>query len=60
VRVRLTARGFEIRVTLAELFARHAGAIRERDLIEAPTLEAVSTALRRMERFWSDQIRYIY
>jgi hypothetical protein len=47
-------------VTLAELFARHAGAIRERDLIEAPTLEAVSTALRRMERFWSDQIRYIY
>lgn len=60
VRVRLTEKGFDVRATLAALFARHAGAIRERDLIEAPTLEAVTTALRTMERFWSDQIRYIY
>ena len=60
VRVRLTERGFEVRVILAALFGRHAGTLRDRRLIEAPTLEAVTAALRLIERFWSDQIRYIY
>jgi len=60
VRVRLTDKGFAVRETLAALFGRHAGAIRERRLIASPTLEAVTETLRLIERFWSDQIRYSY
>ncbi|RBI86659.1 MarR family transcriptional regulator [Rhodosalinus halophilus] len=60
VRVRLTPKGQEIRRTVAALFARHADGLRAKGVLEAAALDDITTALRRMERFWSDQIRYIY
>jgi DNA-binding MarR family transcriptional regulator len=60
VRVRLTPRGREVRAIVADLFARHAKGL-ERTLSSDPdTLGALNRTLRRVERFWGDQIRYIY
>ena len=32
----------------------------DKDIINADGIEEISTMLRRMERYWTDQIRYIY
>ncbi|WP_292293615.1 winged helix DNA-binding protein [Marivita sp.] len=60
VRVRLTARGREIRDLISALFARHADGLIEKQVIDHGTLSEMSATLRRMERYWTDQIRYIY
>lgn len=60
VRVRLTEKGREIRDIVAALFARHADGLRKLDLLGPDGFETINGALRRMERYWSDQIRYIY
>ena len=60
VRVRLTSQGREVRDIVAALFARHAEAIEMRGLIGCLTAEETNTTLRRLERYWTDQIRYIY
>ena len=60
VRVRLTGKGREVRGMIAELFARHAEGIERRGLVDASGMDEINTALKRMERFWSEQIRYIY
>ncbi|WP_439525087.1 MarR family winged helix-turn-helix transcriptional regulator [Marivita sp.] len=60
VRVRLTARGREIRDLISSLFARHADGLINKKVIDHTTLGDMSDTLRRMERYWTDQIRYIY
>lgn len=60
VRVRLTERGREVRDVVAELFDRHAAGLIERGILGPEALEDVNTSLKRIERFWTDQIRYIY
>lgn len=60
VRVRLTPRGRAVRDLVAALFARHAGAIEARGILGAMRLDAMNAALRRLEGYWSEQIRYIY
>ncbi len=60
VRVRLTEKGRKLRMMVAELFDRHADALEGKGMPGAEGLEEVNTALRRMERFWTEQIRYIY
>ncbi|RMF35135.1 MAG: MarR family transcriptional regulator [Alphaproteobacteria bacterium] len=60
VRVRLTQRGREIRSVVADLFRRHAETMLSRGIFEGATLEEVNADLRRLERFWTEQIRYIY
>ena len=60
VRVRLTEKGRGVRQTVADLFKGHAATMQDRSLIDPEGLEDVNTALRRLERFWADQIRYIY
>lgn len=60
VRVRLTARGRAVRDVVGELFARHAAGLGERGVIGREELGGINIALRRLERYWSDQIRYIY
>ena len=60
VRVRLTEKGRQVRDVVEALFVRHADGIRETDVLsDAGMVEIVGT-LRRVERYWSDQIRYIY
>jgi DNA-binding MarR family transcriptional regulator len=60
VRVRLTGKGRDVRDAVAELFARHADGLEKQGVLEADGLDRVNHSLKRVERFWSDQIRYIY
>ncbi|WP_372840911.1 MarR family winged helix-turn-helix transcriptional regulator [Phaeovulum sp.] len=60
VRVRLTPKGSAMRDTMAALFARHADGLEARGVLEADAMDALNQSLRRMERYWTDQIRYIY
>lgn len=60
VRVRLTEKGREIRGLVAGLFERHADGMMEKGIIDADGIDTISTMLRRVERYWTDQIRYIY
>ena len=60
VRVRLTEKGRNIRDIVAALFERHADGLVEREILSLQGMEEITTALRRVERYWSEQIRYIY
>lgn len=60
VRVRLTEKGRRVRGLLHELFSRHAEGLEKRGMIGAAAMEDVNQALKRMERHWTEQIRYIY
>lgn len=60
VRVRLTEKGRRVRGQISDLFGRHAEGLERRANITPAGLEDVNQALKRMERFWTDQIRYIY
>lgn len=60
VRVRLTSSGNEVRRVVAALFTRHAEGLAGKGVISDDELDRINAALKRMERYWSDQIRYIY
>ena len=60
VRVRLTERGREVRDAVSELFARHADGLEKNGVIGRDGIDEINGSLRRMERYWTDQIRYIY
>ena len=58
--VRLTDKGAEIRAAVAALFERHADDLSERGLYGPDAASEIAGALRRIERYWSEQIRFIY
>lgn len=60
VRVRLTERGRKVHRIVADLFERQADGLVTRGVLTTDALELVNSSLRRMERYWGDQIRYIY
>jgi DNA-binding MarR family transcriptional regulator len=60
VRVKLTEKGRRLRATIAELFARQAGVIHRRGTLDAVAMDQIAQGLKRTERFWMEQIRYIY
>ncbi|MDN3713399.1 winged helix DNA-binding protein [Paracoccus cavernae] len=60
VRVRLTDSGQLVRDTVASLFATHADGLEASGILDDPAIEQVNLQWRRIERFWSEQIRYIY
>ncbi|MEP2784464.1 MAG: winged helix DNA-binding protein [Pseudoruegeria sp.] len=60
VRVRLTEKGRNIRDIVATLFARHADGLQSRGVLGPDGIEDINVSLRRVERYWGDQIRYIY
>lgn len=60
VRVRLTERGREIRNIVSDLFSRHADGLQDRGVLGEDGILEITGALKRVERYWSDQIRYIY
>jgi len=60
VRVRLTARGRDIRDIVARLFARHADGLQGRGVLGADGIDQITMSLRRVEHYWTDQIRYLY
>lgn len=60
VRVRLTEKGRRVRGMLNDLFGRHAEGLAKRNMVDAAALDAMNQSLKRMERYWTEQIRYIY
>ena len=60
MRVRLTPKGRELRQVLSDLFARHVEALQRPERFGAQRMDDMNQALGRIERFWTDQIRYIY
>ena len=60
VRVRLTEKGRNVRSAVAELFERHAEGLQDRGVLGPDGIDQINHSLKRMERYWSDQIRYSY
>ena len=60
VRVRLTEKGRAVRDVVARLFAGHATGLQDKGVIDMNGIDEIAIALRRLERYWTDQIRYIY
>ena len=60
VRVRLTQRGRDIREIVGQLFERHADGLQGKGVLGADGIDQIASSLRRVERYWTDQIRYIY
>lgn len=58
VRVKLTERGRTIRKIVAGLFDRHVALVQPTGGIDPVEIAAMNKTLMRLERFWSDQIRY--
>ena len=60
VRVRLTEKGRGVHVLVSRLFRTHAEGLIDRGVLDQEGVEDITTALRRVERYWTEQIRYIY
>jgi DNA-binding MarR family transcriptional regulator len=60
VRVRLTEKGRYVRDVVSDLFARHADGLESKGVLGHVGIDDITTSLKRMERYWTDQIRYIY
>ncbi|MDO5648951.1 MarR family winged helix-turn-helix transcriptional regulator [Paracoccus sp. (in: a-proteobacteria)] len=60
VRVSLTAEGQQVRDIVQGMFTRHAEGLALSGVLDDPGLDQVNLQTRRIERFWAEQIRYIY
>ena len=60
VRVRLTDKGRDVHKVVSDLFDRHAETMSDDAVIGGSSICAINDGLNRIERFWSEQIRYIY
>lgn len=60
LRVKLTKKGQDIRESVARLFARHAEGLVLKEVLDEQSVHDIATTLKNVERYWSDQIRYIY
>ena len=58
VHVSLTEKGREIRDVVTKLFDRHLESIEAVGNVNGQDFEDLNTSLRRLERFWLDQVRY--
>ena len=60
VRVRLTQKGRAVHDLIARLFDRHADGLEKSGILGTSGMEDITFTLKRVERYWTDQIRYIY
>jgi DNA-binding MarR family transcriptional regulator len=58
VLVRLTGKGEFVRDMLRELFERHLGSLEAVGNVAAADLDSLNASLKRLERFWIDQVRF--
>ena len=56
--VSLTDKGLSIREAVAKLFDRHLDSIEAVGNVNGDNFAELNTSLRRLERFWLDQVRY--
>jgi DNA-binding MarR family transcriptional regulator len=57
-RVSLTPAGLDIRQRVAALFDRQLGSVEQVGGVDFGMIEQTNKTLQRLERFWSDQIRF--
>ncbi len=58
VLVRLTRKGEAVREMLRVLFERHLGSLEAVGNVGGADLDGMNVSLRRLERFWIDQVRF--
>lgn len=58
VRVRLTEKGRVVHKLCSSLFDRHTLSVDKVGGVDAGTFNGLNDSLRRLERFWADQIRF--
>jgi DNA-binding MarR family transcriptional regulator len=58
VRVSLTDKGLEAREVIQKLYQRQLGSVEQVGQITTEEFKGLNKALVRLERFWTDQIRY--
>jgi DNA-binding MarR family transcriptional regulator len=58
VHVSLTEKGSQVRDVVVKLFDRHLDSIEAVGNVTAQDFEGMNVSLRRLERFWLDQVRY--
>jgi DNA-binding MarR family transcriptional regulator len=58
VLVRLTRKGEFVRDMLRELFVHHLGSLEAVGNVTSSDLDGLNTSLKRLERFWIDQVRF--
>lgn len=58
VHLKLTERGLKVRGRVASLFDKQAGALEPTASVRHDDLDQFNKTVSRLERFWSDQIRY--
>jgi DNA-binding MarR family transcriptional regulator len=58
VLVRLTPRGEAVRDMLNKLFGRHLLSLEAVGNVSGADMESLNVSLKRMERFWIDQVRF--
>ena len=60
VRVRLTEKGRGVHQVVSKLFRTHADGLMDRNVLDHNGVDEITASLKRVERYWTDQIRYIY
>ena len=60
VRIRLTEKGRAIRDSVAAMIQRHAADLDGRDILTEADATRLTAGLRQIERYWTEQIRFIY
>ena len=60
VRVSLTQKGRDVRKVVSKLFATHAARLMTKGVLDHRGIDDITMSLRRVERYWTEQIRYIY
>jgi DNA-binding MarR family transcriptional regulator len=58
VRISLTPKGKEVHDIVAQLYEKHASTVEQIGGVSAEEFKTLNTSLSRLERFWTDQIRY--
>lgn len=58
VRLKLTPSGKAVRARVQDLFEKQASALEPTASVRADDLDQLNKTISRLERFWSDQIRY--
>ncbi len=60
VRVSLTQKRRDVRKVVSKLFATHAAGLMTKGVLVHRGIDDITMSLRRVERYWTEQIRYIY
>lgn len=58
VRISLTAKGREVHEIVAQLYDKHARTVEQIGGVNCEEFKLLNSSLQRLERFWTDQIRY--